>query len=160
MTGGPHDGSAPGAQGLFPRRRGLGGLLTTEFDRVPLGEHRGRLLHGHVERRVLRLATGGRIQLSLTLGRSRATAVEIEDGDGTRLLAIPPVADPWLTMLRRTALLWACSLLLTAAVGRLLSLLRPATGAGTGSAGTASEGAASDGSLAAGGVTGTAAPVA
>ncbi len=150
MTGGPHDGSAPGAQGLFPRRRGLGGLLTTEFDRVPLGEHRGRLLHGHVERRVLRLATGGRIQLSLTLGRSRATAVEIENSDGTQLLAIPPVEDPWLTMLGRTALLWACSLLLTAAVGRLRSLLRGATGAGT----------TDDGNLATGGVTGSTGPAA
>lgn len=150
MTGGPHDGSAPGAQGLFPRRRGLGGLLTTEFDRVPLGEHRGRVIHGHVERRVLRLATGGRIQLSLTLGRTRATAVEIEDGNGTQLLAIPPVEDPWLTMLRRTALLWACSLLLTATVGRLRSLLRPATHTGT----------TGDGNLATGGVTGSTGPAA
>lgn len=120
MIGGPQGGSASGA----PDRRGLGGLLTTEVDRVPLGEHHGRLLHGHVERRVLRLASGGRVQLSLTLGRSRATAIEIEDGNGTELLPIPRVPDPWLTMLRRTALLWACSLLLTSTVGYVRSLLR------------------------------------
>ncbi len=138
----------------MPRRRGLGGLLTTEVDRVPLGEHQGRLLHGHVERRVLRLATGGRIQLSLTLGRSRATAVEIADGDGTRLLAIPPVPDPWLTTLRRTALLWACSLLLTATVGRLRSMLSTASDGDTGA------GATTAGSLPSGGVTSSDGPAA
>lgn len=143
MTGGPYDGAA----GPVPRRRGLGGLLTTEVDRVPLGEHQGRLLHGHIERRVLRLATGGRIQLSLTLGRSRATAVEIADGEGTRMLAIPRVPDPWLATLRRTALLWACSLLLTATVGRLRSMLSAASDGGTGA------GATTGGSLPSGGVT-------
>ena len=145
MSGGPPGGSGsasgrPGAPGPTPERRGLGGLITTEVDRVPLGEHQGRVIHGHIERRVLRIASGGRVQLSLTLGRSRATAVEIDDGRRTKLLAIPRVPDPWLTGLRRTALLWACSLLLTSAVGRVRSLLR-------------AEAPAAGGSLPVGGVT-------
>ena len=151
MIGGPPAGSAGGA----PERRGLGGLLTTEVDRVPLGEHQGRLLHGHIERRVLRLASGGRVQLSLTLGRFRATAVEIEDATGTQMLAIPRVPDPWIATLRRTALLWAGSLLLTAAVGRVRSLLR---GAAQDRAASAAPTIAA-GSLSPGGVTSSGDPI-
>ena len=123
MSRSSSEGRAPGRSGP-PERRGLGGLITTEVDRVPLGEHQGRVLHGHIERRVLRLASGGRVQLSLTLGRSRATAVEVEDGERSELVAIPLVQDPWLAMLRRTAVLWVSALLLTTTIGRVRSMLR------------------------------------
>jgi hypothetical protein len=148
VTRGPQGRSDSADLDSPTEQRGLGGLLTTEVERVRLGRHQGRVLHGRVERRVLRVAAGGRWRFALTIGRARAVAVEVERAGERDVVAVPPVSDPWLAMLRRTLLLWGGSLLLVAAVNRMRSSRggsRPASGvpdtAVTSSAGPASTGA-------------------
>ena len=98
--------------------RGVGGLLTTEVELVDLGTHGGRHLHGRVERRVFRLGLGGERATTVTLGRVRPVAVEVEDGGNRYDVAVPRVPDPWLQALRRGLALWAGSFTLTALVTR------------------------------------------
>ena len=57
--------------------RSLGGLLTAEVERVPLGTHHGHLLHARVRRRRARLSAGHRWQLSIDLGRTQPEAIEV-----------------------------------------------------------------------------------
>jgi hypothetical protein len=98
--------------------RGLGALLTTDIEHVPLGEFGNRTLTARVERRSLRLAFGNRARVRVTLGRLRPVAVDVSEPTRTYQVAVPPVPDPWLRTLRRTALLWLATLALTWWVGR------------------------------------------
>lgn len=79
---------------------GLGGIVSTEVERVPLGTHHGRDLHARVQRRALRLSAGGRWHLALTLGRVRPVAIEVAaSGEGYDLPVV--TADPWWRLARR-----------------------------------------------------------
>jgi hypothetical protein len=60
---------------------GFGALLHTEVERVDLGTHYGRVLRGRVEHRTLRVTAGRQWHASLLLGRRRAVAVEVTEGD-------------------------------------------------------------------------------
>src|SRR5690606_9166050 len=113
------------------RPRGAGVLLHTDVERVSLGSHGGRRLTARVEHRTLRLALGQWWHGSLTLGRRRAVAIEIEreaerevgeegeverdretyDASSTPAaglprydeVAVPAPSDPWVRYARRVA---------------------------------------------------------
>jgi hypothetical protein len=96
-------------------RDGLGALLTTDVEYVALGTFGDRALRARVEHRRLRLRVGpiaGRaVGGSLTLGRLRPVAVEV-DAPGARYeVVIPAVEDPRVRAARRALLLWGASLL-------------------------------------------------
>lgn len=111
--------------------RGAGVLLHTDTERVPLGTHAGRRLTAHVEHRTLRVVLGRWWHGSLTLGRRRAVAIEVEPSDqcnasstpGTGLprydeVAVPAPVDPWVRYARRTAAVALGGWLLTTVVSR------------------------------------------
>ena len=80
--------------------RGVGGLLTTEVDRIPLGTHHGRELHARVQRRRLRFSAGRDWYLAIDLGRSRPVAIEVSGLDERYDLDIA-TTDPWMRLARR-----------------------------------------------------------
>lgn len=91
------DDAASSAQ--QPGHRGLGALLQTDVEHVELGEHSGRALRARVEHRTLRLALGRQWSGGVTLGRRRATAVEVTPTGAAAAarydVLIPTPADPW-----------------------------------------------------------------
>lgn len=93
---------------------GFGLMLTTERDRVDLGDHYGRRLRGRTEQRLLRVAFGERGGLRLTLSRSRAVAVEVTEQGRRYELPIPAPADPWPRAAGRLLLVSALASMLVA----------------------------------------------
>lgn len=106
--------------------RGVGALLQTDTERVPLGDHQGRRLTARVQHRALRFALGSGRHVSVTLGRRRAVAVEVErldvssTGGGAAggagqydeiALSAPP--EPWVRAARRVLLVAAGCWLVT-----------------------------------------------
>jgi len=91
---------------------GLGALVITEVEHVELGRFRARELRPRVERRQIRLGVGGRFGVRLSLGRLRPVVVEVHEGARDDEVAIPAVADPWVTSVRRTLMLCAAALAL------------------------------------------------
>lgn len=73
---------------------GLGGLVTTEVERITLGMHHGRALHARVERRSARFSAGRRWHLALTIGRTRPVAIEVSAPGEQYDLPIV-TTDPW-----------------------------------------------------------------
>lgn len=80
--------------------RGVGGLLTTEVDRIPLGTHHGRELHARVQRRRLRFSAGREWHVAIDLGRTRPVAIEVS-APGERYDLDIATADPWMRFARR-----------------------------------------------------------
>lgn len=103
--------------GAVPPASGAGGLLTTEVLYAELGEHGGRRLRGRVERRVLRLALGQRLRVSVT--RLRPVAVEVHGGTEAFAVAIAPQADPLAQAMQRVLLLWVVSMVVRRAAAVL-----------------------------------------
>lgn len=91
--------------------RGLGALVQTDVEHVDLGEHGGRALRARVEHRTLRLALGRSWSTGLTLGRRRATAVEVAvvgaPAGAHYDVTIPRPVDPWKRTVERVALVAA-----------------------------------------------------
>lgn len=114
--------TAPGATPDPRPPRGLGGLVTAEVDRHPLGTHHGRELHARVERRSARFSAGRQWHLSIALGRSRPVAIEVS-APGERYDLCIVTVDPWWRLARRTG-----ALALAAAV--TLVIARRVRGAG------------------------------
>ena len=87
----------------------MGALLHTDVEYVELGEHAGRRLRARVEHRTLRVALGRSSTAAMTLGRRRATAVEVTptaggaSSGGPHDVAVPPLIDPWLQTAQRIA---------------------------------------------------------
>lgn len=100
-----------------PAAHGLGALLTTEFDRLPLGEHHGHHLHARVRRRTARFSAGRGRRLSIAIGQVRPIAIEVT-GPGTRYDLAIDASDPWLRYAARTAALIAGAAVLLMIVGR------------------------------------------
>ncbi|MCK9486761.1 MAG: hypothetical protein M0R73_08695 [Dehalococcoidia bacterium] len=118
---------------------GAGVLLHTEVERVALGTHGDRRLTARVEHRTLRLALGRLWHASLTLGRRRAVAIEVERA-GTEVerdretshasstpsarvprydeVAIPAPVQPWARFARRVVAVALAGWLLNSAVTR------------------------------------------
>ncbi|MFA7248671.1 MAG: hypothetical protein WC273_03495 [Dehalococcoidia bacterium] len=84
--------------------RGLGGLLSTDVDRIPLGTHHGRELHARVERRVARFSAGRSWHVSVALGRTRPVAIEVA-APGERYDLSIATSDPWFRAARRAGAL-------------------------------------------------------
>ena len=85
--------------------RGLGGLVTSEVERIALGTHAGHELHARVERRAARFTTrhrwlGHQWHLDLGLGRARPIAIEVS-APGERYDLPVTTADPWWQFARR-----------------------------------------------------------
>ena len=98
--------------------RGLGGLLTTEVDRIALGTHHGHDLHARVERRSLRLSAGRQWHLSMGLGRTRPVAIEVAtpgEWCDLRVVAI----DPWWRLVRRIGAVLTVAMIATFIAGRI-----------------------------------------
>lgn len=83
-----------------PPSRGLGGLLTTEVERLPLGTHHGRELHARVERRSAKFSAGRQWHLAVGLGRTRPVAIEVS-APGERYDLPIATTDPWWQLARR-----------------------------------------------------------
>ncbi|MEI7924722.1 MAG: hypothetical protein WCI61_00820 [Chloroflexota bacterium] len=106
-----------------PAPRGLGGLVTTEVDRIALGTHHGRELHARVERRIARLTTGNRWRgrqwhLAIGLGRTRPVAIEV-NAAGERYDLPISTTDPWAQLARRVGALVVASALALVIAGRI-----------------------------------------
>jgi len=86
-------------------------MLHTDVEHVDLGEHGGRNLRARVEHRTLRVALGRSWSTAVTLGRRRATAVEVTPAPGGASsagrydVAIPRPVDPWQQTAQRIAAL-------------------------------------------------------
>lgn len=119
--------------------RGVGALLQTDTVRVPLGDHRGHRLTARVQHRSLRFAVGRGRHVSLTLGRSRAVALEVArlDVPSTEAgaagsaapydeIALPAPPEPWVRAARRVLLVAAGCWLLTQLTHRARRSLRRA----------------------------------
>ena len=103
--------------------RGLGGLVTTEIDRIALGTHHDRELHARVERRIARLTTGNRWQgrqwhLAIGLGRTRPVAIEV-NAAGERYDLPIRTTDPWARLARRIGALVVASTVALVIAGRI-----------------------------------------
>lgn len=96
-----------------PAADSFGGLLTTDVERVDLGSVGERALSARVQRRQLHLAVGTGSGVRITLGRLRPVAVEVTEAGRAYEVPIPTVADPWLTAVRRAALLWLGSMVIS-----------------------------------------------
>lgn len=97
---------------MAPAAGGFGGLLTTGTEHVDLGHVGTRALSARVQRRQLHLALGSGAGVRITLGRLRPVAVEVTESDRAYEVAIPAVADPWITAARRAVLLWLGSVVI------------------------------------------------
>jgi len=105
MTTGEPAATPPQDEARGPASRGLGGLVTTEVDRIALGTHHGRELHARVERRRARFSTdqrwlGRQWHLAVSLGRTRPVAIEVSD-TGERYDLSVVTTDPWWQLARR-----------------------------------------------------------
>ena len=103
--------------------RGLGGLVTTEVDRIALGTHHGRELHARVQRRRARFSTesrwlGRQWHLAIGLGRTRPVAIEVS-GPGERYDLSITTGDPWWRPARRIGALVVASLVALVIAGRI-----------------------------------------
>jgi hypothetical protein len=83
-----------------PAPRGLGGLVTTEVERLPLGTHHGRELHARVERRSAKFSAGRQWHLAVGLGRTRPVAIEVSAPGEQYDLPIS-TTDPWWRLAQR-----------------------------------------------------------
>jgi hypothetical protein len=101
-----------------PAPRGLGGLVTTEVDRIALGTHHGRTLHARVERRSARFSAGRQWHLAVGLGRTRPVAIEVS-APGERYDLPIETADPWWRLVRRMTALAVASTAVLVIAGRL-----------------------------------------
>ncbi|MGE3856238.1 MAG: hypothetical protein AB7G21_04675 [Dehalococcoidia bacterium] len=101
-----------------PAPRGLGGLVTTEVDRIPLGTHHGRELHARVERRRARFSAGRQWHLAVSLDRTRPVAIEVA-APGERYDLSIVTADPWWRLVRRVSALAIASAAVLVVAGRV-----------------------------------------
>ncbi|MDA0301014.1 MAG: hypothetical protein O2822_00665 [Chloroflexi bacterium] len=107
-----------------PAPRGLGGLVTTEVDRLHLGTHHGRDLHARVERRSARFSAGRQWHLAVGLGRTRPVAIEVS-GPGERYDLSIVTADPWWRLSRRIGLVLGATGVALVIAGRLRGSRQP-----------------------------------
>lgn len=101
-----------------PGPRGLGGLVTTEVDRLSLGSHHGRELYARVERRSARFSAGRQWHLAISLGRTRPVAIEVST-PGERYDLPIVTADPWWRLARRISALAIAATAVLVVAGRL-----------------------------------------
>ena len=100
---------------------GAGAFLTTETEKIDLGEHYGIRLEGRVQRRMLRLGLGGERGFRLEIARSRATSISASSGTPVQVHRLAANPDPWIEATQRLVVVAIVSTLLPWMVRRIFA---------------------------------------